>query len=305
MLVSNASLAAHANAIRKLGKQTVENVIEIGRHLAEAKAEVKKLGGAWGDWLKHEFKWSETQARNFTNVYDLTKSENATVANSDLPLKSLYLLAAPSTSKEARAEVAIRTKGGAKLKHKDVAAVVKKHKGKERKPVNGAAADIETAIKAAGTHGMTTDELKVKLGDKYHPQTINSTTNGLKHKDRIRWDGKTTRRGRAEGGRPGEVYVYNPDPKPKPKKKQGKQSAEVHNFSEHKLVAMIEDETICKTIEQWAKNKTPEQRALKAYRLVIPLVGDNRRGLAKMDDQRKKEFERTGRYIGTLELTMK
>ena len=41
---NNAILVEHAAAIRQLGKQTVENVIEIGRHLTEAKAEIKKLG---------------------------------------------------------------------------------------------------------------------------------------------------------------------------------------------------------------------------------------------------------------------
>ena len=48
--ITNPVLAEHAAEIRRLGKQTVENVIEIGRHLAEAKAEVKKLGGAF-DYL--------------------------------------------------------------------------------------------------------------------------------------------------------------------------------------------------------------------------------------------------------------
>src|SRR5215472_16998629 len=111
MLVRNLALTAHANAIRKLGKQTIENVIEIGRHLVEAKAEVKKLGGSWGDWLKHEFEWKTTSADRFMSVYD-RKSELTNLVNADLPVSALYLLAAPTTSKEARDEVAARVKSG-------------------------------------------------------------------------------------------------------------------------------------------------------------------------------------------------
>src|SRR5262245_49283022 len=110
-LVNSSALTAHANAIRRLGKQTIENVIEIGRHLVEAKAEVKKLGGSWSDWLKHEFEWSDQQARRFMHVFE-RKSELNTVLDSDLPLKSFYLLAAPETSKEARDEVTARVKRG-------------------------------------------------------------------------------------------------------------------------------------------------------------------------------------------------
>jgi len=86
--ITNPVLAEHAAEIRRLGKQTVENVIEIGRHLAEAKAEVKKLGGAFDDWLKAEFNWSHGQAYNFINVFE-RKSELSKFDKSNLPVSAL------------------------------------------------------------------------------------------------------------------------------------------------------------------------------------------------------------------------
>ena len=44
---------------------------------------MKKLGGSWADWLKHEFEWSEKQARNFIAVHDFTKSEGVNFTGSD------------------------------------------------------------------------------------------------------------------------------------------------------------------------------------------------------------------------------
>jgi len=122
-----AILNEHAAAIRALGKQTVENIIEIGRHLVEAKAEVKKLGRSFDDWLKAEFNWSHGQAYNFINVFE-RKSELSKFDKSDLPISALYLLAAPSTPKEARNEISERAKAGEKIKVAEVKRVVEHHK---------------------------------------------------------------------------------------------------------------------------------------------------------------------------------
>jgi len=105
------ALAEHAAAIRQLGKQTVENVVEIGRHLTEAKAEIKKLGGSWGGWLEAEFKWSDQQARRFMHIFE-RKSELNNLLNADLPVSALYLLAAPSTPEAARTEILERAQAG-------------------------------------------------------------------------------------------------------------------------------------------------------------------------------------------------
>jgi hypothetical protein len=131
-----AALADHAAAIRALGKQTVENVIEIGRHLVEAKAEVKKLGASFDAWLKAEFNWSHGQAYNFINVFE-RKSELSKFDKSDLPISAFYLLAAPSTPAEARDEIIERAQAGEAVGVDEVKRVIKGAKGRKqsaRKP---------------------------------------------------------------------------------------------------------------------------------------------------------------------------
>jgi hypothetical protein len=132
----NPVLAEHANAIRRLGKQTVENIIEIGRHLVEAKAEVKKLGGSFDAWLKAEFNWSHGQAYNFINVFE-RKSELSKFDKSDLPISAFYLLAAPSTPAEARDELVERAQAGGAVAVAEVKRVIEDAKGRKqsaRKP---------------------------------------------------------------------------------------------------------------------------------------------------------------------------
>lgn len=55
---------------------------------------------------------------------------NRTVRNSDLSLKSLYLLVQPSTSKQTRDDILARSARGEKIKHKEVASMVRKTKAK-------------------------------------------------------------------------------------------------------------------------------------------------------------------------------
>jgi hypothetical protein len=95
-------LAEHARAIRQLGRRVVADVIEVGKRLAEAK---ELLGhGNWLPWLQREFQWSASTAENYIRLYNLS-AKFATVVNLpdlQLDLRSLYLLAAPSTPPEAR-----------------------------------------------------------------------------------------------------------------------------------------------------------------------------------------------------------
>jgi hypothetical protein len=147
---NNAILVEHAAAIRQLGKQTVENVIEIGRHLTEAKAEIKKLGRSWGDWLEVEFKWSNQQARRCMHIFE-RKSELNNLLNADLPVSALYLLAAPSTPKEARNEIIERAQAGESVSVAKTKRVVKRHKSpsSKRKQRDGASIRIPSCAEVA------------------------------------------------------------------------------------------------------------------------------------------------------------
>lgn len=114
-------LLEHANAIRSLGKQTISNVIEIGKRLNECKRIVGH--GNFGDFLKREFAWHENTALNYMRVFELSKS--TTVVDLNLSLKSLYLLSAPSTPKEVRDAIVERAAKGEKVETTDVKRAVK------------------------------------------------------------------------------------------------------------------------------------------------------------------------------------
>jgi hypothetical protein len=110
--VATSELANHAAAIRMLGKRVIANVIEIGQRLTEA----KKIAGQgnWRPWLEQEFGWSEDTAERFMSLHRL-QGQIPQLAEYDLPVSGLYLLAAPSTPEEARAAVIEQAENGEAL----------------------------------------------------------------------------------------------------------------------------------------------------------------------------------------------
>jgi hypothetical protein len=140
--ITTTTLAEHAEAIRKLGKRVVGDIIEIGRRLTDAKELVGH--GNWLPWLDREFGWSDQTARNFIRLYDLSESKSKTVLNLDLPVKSLYLLAAPSTPEQARDEIVERAKTGEPISTETVKETIAKtrtdNKGDQPTTRNRAAA---------------------------------------------------------------------------------------------------------------------------------------------------------------------
>ena len=105
-------LREHADAIRGLLKLTVENIIEIGRRLVEAKKLVPH--GCWLPWLNNEFGWHVRTARRFMQVHELTLKWD-TVSLLSLPVTGAYLLAEPSTSDSVREEVLKRAAAGEEM----------------------------------------------------------------------------------------------------------------------------------------------------------------------------------------------
>jgi Protein of unknown function (DUF3102) len=149
-------LAEHAAVIRARGKRVIGDIIEIGRRLTEAK---KIAGhGNWLPWLKREFGWAEQTARNYMQVHDWAL-KSPTVGDLDIQMRGLYLLAAPSTPDEARAEVIARAESGEALSLADVARAVDEVRNKQemttgtgahkpRKELERSAADIKAADRA-------------------------------------------------------------------------------------------------------------------------------------------------------------
>jgi N6-adenosine-specific RNA methylase IME4 len=118
---------------------------EIGKHLTEAK---RICGhGNWASWLETNFGWTDRTARNLMQVYETFKSE--TVSDLNLPIASLYLLAAPSTPRGVRLDVIERVKRDEPVSHKEIKALVSIAR--------------ETALVRDGS-GKTTQEPKKALG---------------------------------------------------------------------------------------------------------------------------------------------
>src|SRR5262245_18436052 len=143
----NRILAKHAAAIRRLGKRAVEDVIEIGRLLTECK---RICGhGNWLPWLDREFGWTEMTATRFINVYEMSKSNK--LLDLELPISGLYLLAAPSTPKEARDQVIERAQAGETVPVAEVKRTIKRTKGHKQpasKPRERKSAEEKIAYEA-------------------------------------------------------------------------------------------------------------------------------------------------------------
>lgn len=62
-------IAAEINAIRRrAARQLLEDSVEVGRLLVEAKSTVGH--GEWGDWLESNFQYSSTEANNLMRLYE-------------------------------------------------------------------------------------------------------------------------------------------------------------------------------------------------------------------------------------------
>jgi hypothetical protein len=121
-------LTEHVREIRTLARTTIDNIIEIGRRLTECKKLVAH--GKWLPWLEHEFGWSESTALRFMRVYELGKS--VTVTDLNLPVSTLYQLAAPSTPDAVKGEIVDRAEKGETITPATVKAEIAK-----RRPAKG------------------------------------------------------------------------------------------------------------------------------------------------------------------------
>lgn len=84
--------------LKGLMRRSAQDIIDIGQKLIEVK---EQLGhGNFSTWLKAEFDWSARTAARFMQVASQFKSAN--LANLNIAVSALYLLAEPSTSEKAR-----------------------------------------------------------------------------------------------------------------------------------------------------------------------------------------------------------
>ena len=99
-----------ATAIRQSVASQVEGVVAVGKSLVEVKGSLPH--GMFGPWLAHEFSWTERTAVNYMHVAETFGSNPKRV--SDLPLRIVYRLAAPSLPPDARQKVLVALDDGVK-----------------------------------------------------------------------------------------------------------------------------------------------------------------------------------------------
>jgi hypothetical protein len=80
----------------------------IGQWLSEVKERLDH--GDWLNWQKAEFAWSQRTAYRFIEVFEAVKVAN--LANLEIDVSALYLIAAPSTPEPVRQEVIERAQQG-------------------------------------------------------------------------------------------------------------------------------------------------------------------------------------------------
>ena len=127
----------YTNEIKTLMRRNSQEIIDIGQKLMEVK---QYLGhGNFRNWLKLEFNWSVSAATKFMQVAQQFKCVNFTHLN--VTASTLYLIAAPSTPKRARAEVLERASHGENISYSKAKAIVCQHR-----KIKKGAAEPKTAL---------------------------------------------------------------------------------------------------------------------------------------------------------------
>jgi hypothetical protein len=121
-------LAEHADEIRRLSKRLIDDLLEIGRRLMDAKARIGH--GHWLSWLEREFGWSDDSARRYMRLYQFAQEDFKfrKLRNLQLPASGLYLLAQAKCPLEARKEIVERAEAGETIDVAKIESVITAHK---------------------------------------------------------------------------------------------------------------------------------------------------------------------------------
>jgi len=139
------SLPERAQRIRDLVGVARTCIIEIGRELIAAKAEVAH--GGWLDWIDSEFGWKERTAEN----YMLVARKFASVADFTgltIDATALYALSAPDVPQEARDEAIERAEDGEHISKADAEALIVAAMQAERTKFEAIIAELQASAEA-------------------------------------------------------------------------------------------------------------------------------------------------------------
>ena len=101
--------------IEARGKSVVENIIDVGRLLCEAR-ELLPANKAFGEWREDRLPWMDTKLANrWMNAY---RNGGEALIGQNVRTAAIYELTAPSTPPEARQEAIERAESGEEITHK-------------------------------------------------------------------------------------------------------------------------------------------------------------------------------------------
>ena len=125
-------LADRAQRIRDLVGVARTCIIEIGRELIAAKAEVGH--GNWLDWIEGEFGWDERTARRYVAVAEAFKSVTvADFTGLTIDATALYALSAPDVPPDVRDEAVRLAADGIHITKQEADAMVAKAKADKQR----------------------------------------------------------------------------------------------------------------------------------------------------------------------------
>lgn len=108
------TLPQRADRIRSLVNVVRGCIIEVGRELIEAKAEVPH--GQWLPWLEREFGWTEDTAQNYMRVAKAFEIPNGSVFGAlTIDATALYALSAPDVPQSAREAAIEQAEAGERI----------------------------------------------------------------------------------------------------------------------------------------------------------------------------------------------
>lgn len=130
--------------LHQLRRRHSQDVIEIGRLLVEAKAQLEH--GEWLPWLQKEFAWSRTSAERFIRAHSKFGGSQIAQVGHFEP-STICLLAEKKTPPEAVKAVLDLAKDGAPVAHKEALRIVKDARADLKPPskTHGAPAPLRDA----------------------------------------------------------------------------------------------------------------------------------------------------------------
>ncbi|BAZ49789.1 hypothetical protein NIES4103_24010 [Nostoc sp. NIES-4103] len=129
--------------IKERLEDAVQAIWQIGQKLVEVRNCLSY--GQFTCWLKTEFQWSRSTAYNYINVFE-TFGSCPNFGQLNIAPSALYLLAAPSTCKEAREEALESAKLGETVTYSKAKAIVGKHKKSSQPKNDNQSIDIDPCI---------------------------------------------------------------------------------------------------------------------------------------------------------------